>query len=275
MGHPPDTRPRAAAGALPEEGETLDAIGQGGLRILQRRDGYRFSVDALLLADFVQVARGPAVDLGAGVGIVSLAIARRHGCAVTAIEIQPDLCELARRNAALNELADRIEIIKADFRALRGRLCPGTFECAIVNPPFFEVGAGIMNPNGEKAIARHEVKGSLADVACAARWLLKDGGSLSAIFPAARLSKLLGAFEANKLSLRRLRCVHPRPGRAANLVLAEGVKNMPRARQEILPPLFLFDEHGSESDEAKAIVARIGMAGDQLRAPRSEKSTSR
>lgn len=253
------TRALPASEILPGEGETLDAIGQGALRLLQRRDGYRFSVDALLLADFVRVAGGgPAIDLGAGAGIVALAIARGHGCAVTAVELQPGLCDLARRNAALNGLDTRIEVIEGDFRALRGRLSPSSFTCAVANPPFFEAGAGHVNPDSEKALARHEVTGSIADVAAAARWLLRDGGSLSAVFPAPRLCALLGAFAANKLAPRRLRCVHPRPGQDANLVLAEGVKNMPRARLEILPPLFLFDEAGVESVEARAIADGVG-----------------
>lgn len=246
-------------GVEPIPGETLDAIGRGGLRIFQRRAGYRFCVDALLLADFAAVARGPIIDLGAGSGVIGLALARRHACDVSAVEIQPGLCELIRRNAVLNGLAERVRVIEGDLRALRPHLAPGTFELAVSNPPFFEAGAGVINPSSEKAIARHEIAGSIADVACAARWLLRDGGKLCTVFPATRLTALLDAFAQNKLTLGRLRCVHPRPGQGANLVLAEGLKNRPRARQEILPPLFLFDAAGVESAEARAIVNRIGV----------------
>ncbi|MDR0966306.1 MAG: methyltransferase [Myxococcales bacterium] len=241
--------------------ETLDAI--GGLQIFQRRKGYRFSVDALLLADFARVDRGPIVDLGTGSGIVALALARQTGCPVTAVELQPDLAALARRNAALNGLGEQVEVIEGDLRGLRSRLAPGTFECAVSNPPFFEAGAGHVNPASEKALARHEVAGSIRDVACAARWLLGPGGRLCVVFPAPRLTALTDALDSNKLALARLRCVHSRPDRDAHLVLAEAIKNAPRTRTTLLAPLFLFDDAGRESDEAKAITARVG-------APRSK-----
>ena len=250
---------RSAARNLPGAGETLDDIGRGGLKILQRRDGYRFSVDALLLADFVIPGRGPVIELGAGCGVVSLAIACRHGLPVSAVELQPRLCELARRNVGLNDLGERVEVIEADLRALRDRLQPGRFTCAVANPPFFEVGAGVVNPEGEKALARHEITASVADVAAAARWLLRDGGTLCAIFPAPRLCALFMAFADSRLAIRRLRFIHPRPRLEANLVLVEGVKNRPRARTEVLSPLFLFDEAGRESVEARAIVDGVGL----------------
>ncbi len=251
---------RGVARRIPEEGETLDDIGRGGLKILQRRDGYRFSVDALLLADFVRPMRGPVIELGAGCGVVSLAIARRHGLPVTAVELQPRLCDLARRNVELNGMGHLVEVIEADLRGLRGSLTPGRFTCAVANPPFFEAGAGVVNPEGEKALARHEITASVADVAEASRWLLRDGGTLCAIFPATRLGALFRAFADSKLAIRRLRFIHPRARLAANLVLVEGVKNRPRAKAEVLPPIFLFDEAGNQSAEARAIVDGIGLS---------------
>lgn len=223
---------------------TLDAvggIGEDGLQIFQHRRGYRFSVDALLLADFARasVGRGPFIDLGTGCGVVSLLLAKAAGVNGVAVEIQSPLAALARRNAAQNGLSEAVEVVEADFRQLRGRLLPGSFQCAVSNPPFFPMSEGRVNPDSERAMARHEVAGNVGDVACAARWLLKDGGALCVVFPAARLTDLLDAFQRCKLRPHRLRFVHPKPGEPANLVLAEGLKNSPRTRLEVLPPVVL------------------------------------
>ena len=227
--------------AANETGETLDAIESAGLKILQHRRGYRFCVDALLLADFAQasVGRGPFIDLGTGSGVIALMLAKATGQRGVGVELQPSLADLARRNAALNGLAGTVEVVEADWKALRGRFAPGTFRCAVTNPPFFPVSDGRVNPDGERALARHETAGSLGDAAEAARWLLKDGGSLCAVFPAVRLCDLLAEFSRCKLRLRRLRFVHPQAKLPANLILAEGVKNSPRTRPEVLSPVIL------------------------------------
>lgn len=258
---PAGVRTQDSGRIQPSDDETLDAIGQGGLRLLQHRRGYRFCVDALLLADFARhcIGQGPFIDLGTGCGVVALATALQSRRTGTAVEIQDGLSEVARRNARLNGLGETVDVIHADFRALRQRLPPGAFQCVLSNPPFFSLERGRVNPEGERAVARHEVKGCLADVAEASRWLLKDGGSLCVVYPAERLADLMACFAKCKLALRRLRFVHPSPDAPANLVLAEGQKNSPGTRLSVMPPLTLADGAGNPLEEASEIVRRTGV----------------
>jgi tRNA1Val (adenine37-N6)-methyltransferase len=201
---------------------TSDAIFRRRLTIRQRRDGYRFSIDALLLAWFAARRPGRKVlELGTGSGVVSIACADR--CPereITAVEVQEGLAGLARENVALNGL-NRIRIVQRDIRDLAGAGWDGAFDLVIANPPFRAVGHGRLNPEREKAIARHELLGTLADfVACADRCLTPDGRAVF-ILLAEREPALLSALAPTKLALFRRVAVRPYADRTPNLLLVE------------------------------------------------------
>lgn len=252
---------RPAAGL--DEGETLDALFGGDLRLIQRRRGYRFSVDPLLLAAWTGRPGERAIDLGAGCGVLTLLLARRGWGSVVGIEVQQALFELAVRNVALNQLAARVEMVRADFRALRGRLPPASFDLVVSNPPYVAAGAGRTNAIDERAIARHELMGSLPELATSARGLLKDGGALKVVFPASRLSELFGVLGAAGLGPKRMRLVFPVPDRPARMVLFEAVKGSSSAF-EALPPLYLFSEPGIYTPEAREILGEIQTRIDRV-----------
>lgn len=239
-----------------EQGETLDALFGGELHLIQRRRGYRFSVDPLLLAAWTGRPCERAVDFGAGCGILSLLLARRGCGSVVGVEVQQGLFELAVRNVALNRLSGRVELVRADFRELRGVLAPASFDLVASNPPYVAAGTGRMNAVDERAIARHELMGSLPELAVSARALLKHGGALKLVFPASRLPELIGACEAAGLTPRRMRLVFPVPKRPARMVLFEAVKGSSRAF-EALPPLHLFSEPGAYTPEALEILREL------------------
>lgn len=223
----------------PRAGETLDAVGD--LRILQRRGGYRFSVDPLLLARFAcdggPALRGPAIDLGTGSGIVPLLLARR-GISSVGLELQPALFELAARNVRLNRREGQITVVQGDLRRVRSLFPRGHFQHVLCNPPYHRPERGHKSPIPEKALARHELTCTLGDVAGAARHLLAPRGSLWLILPAARLAELLDAVRGAALAPTRLQWVHPRMDAPARRVLLQAV-SQGRGPLEVLPPLFL------------------------------------
>lgn len=207
---------------LPREDETLDSIGTADVRVLQRREGYRFGLDSVLLAAFAAEvdAGGPLLELGAGAGVVSLLLARQFGLGpVTALERQEGLHERLVRNVSLNACEGRVRPLRVDWREARGTLPGAPFAHVVTNPPFWAPGAGRLSPDGERQAARHELHGAFPSLVLAARRLLRPGGALTVVHLASRLAVLVPALAAGGFSLRRLRLVHPRAEGPAHLAL--------------------------------------------------------
>lgn len=236
----------------PKEGETLDSIGP--VRLLQRRDGYRFTLDAVLLAGFALKGSAPrrVVDLGAGCGVVGLLLAKWAPIDEMAlIEIQPSLASLARRNAALNG-SDGTTVVEADLRRLPESIPEASWDLVVTNPPWYEAGRFRLNPDSEKAIARHEVQCTLADIALSARRLLQHDGRLAAVLPVQRLGHWYAALDSASLHVSRLRFVHPRAGADANVVLAEATPA--RGLVSVESPLIVHGEDGGWTDEVAGVL---------------------
>ncbi|PLX82200.1 MAG: SAM-dependent methyltransferase [Desulfuromonas sp.] len=242
--------------------ETLDELRLGGLKIIQGRKGYRFSLDPVLLCAFASIGEGEAVaDLGTGSGVIPLVVARRTGAdRVLGIEIQRVLADRARRSVRLNGLEGRVEILEGDLRGLREELEPRSFDVVLANPPFRRSGTGRHAPTAERAMARHELAGGLEDFLGAAAYLLPEGGRFYIVFLAERLAELLSLMGRARLEPRRLRCVHPRQGEEARMVLVEGRKGG-GSGLVVMPPLVIYGGPGREySPEVLAIYG--GKAPD-------------
>jgi tRNA1(Val) A37 N6-methylase TrmN6 len=153
------------AGATTDE--TVDGILQGKLSIIQRRTGYRFSIDALLLAHFVAPGKyDRIVDLGSGSGVIALILATLHPyITVYGVELQAGLAARARRSAELNGLSGRVTIHDGNVRAISGVFPPRTVDVVVANPPYRLAASGRINPDAEKRVARHEVEARLDDFA--------------------------------------------------------------------------------------------------------------
>ncbi len=237
------------------EALTRDAVLGGRILLRQPKDGYRFSVDAVLLARFADAQpEGTILDLGCGCGVAALILAYLHpGTRVFGVEIDDSQARLARLNAVENGLAERVRIVRLDWKELPHPALPRFFDLVVVNPPFRKAGSGRRNPAPSKAAARHEMAGSLSDAAAAASLVLHRGGRFAAIYPASRLADAFAAFIQNGIEPKRLRIVHSRPGEPARLVLIEGRKGAGR-ELAVLPPLFLYGEGRDYSPETAALL---------------------
>jgi tRNA1Val (adenine37-N6)-methyltransferase len=243
---------------LKQDDETADVLLGGRLTLFQKATGYRFSIDALLLSHFVRLRKGHrVVDIGTGSGVIALVLACRFPDArITGVEIQRELADMARRSIELNNLAGRVEIREGDIVNVRADYPPDSFDVAVFNPPYRKLNSGRVNPDPERAIARHENKGSLGDFMESARVLLKDGVTVYAIYPAKRGTELLFQMRRATLEPKRLRVVHSRFASDAEFILVEGVK---RGGEEcvIMPPLFIYGEGQEYSREMEGIFSEI------------------
>jgi len=241
-----------------QAGETLEDLLGGGLRILQKKKGYRFSLDALLLAHFICL-RGnePALEFGSGSAVIPILLQHRFGRKkIIGIEIQEDLAHMARRNVRINAMEDRIDILAGDIRNIRTFIKPRSCRVVFFNPPYRKASSGRVNPDRERAVARHEIKGTVGDFLAAARYVLKETGSVFVIYPASRLVELLHQMRLNLLEPKRLRMVHTRASSEAVFALVEGVMEGGE-ELKVLPPLFIYGGEGSYSDEMKALFREI------------------
>ncbi len=230
----------AGGGARPSQEVTPDALLAGRVRYTQPAHGYRVAVEAPLLAHFAALgARRPfahAVDLGSGPGAIALMLLVQ-GWAVraTAVEPAPLHAELAARNARDNGVADRLRVVSTAAAAVSGEGIEPA-DLVITNPPYFEPSDGPVSPTPVRDAARAFVGSTLGDFVVAGRGLLGRGGRFVVAFPAARATELVELLVAAGLHPKRLRFVHPRPHREAQIAFVEA-KPGRRGGLTIEPPL--------------------------------------
>lgn len=234
---------------------TIDRLFSGKLVCLQHRDGYRFSVDAVLLAHFAQPRAGEKVlDLCAGCGVISLILKyRQPQLALAAFELQPKLAELIRKNVETNGFQDSFTVIEGDCNRMREYVTAGSFDRVVCNPPYRKAQSGRVNPTEEEARARHEVRVELSAVLSAIRYALKTRGRADLVYPARRAAGLLAAMKAADLEPKKIQVVYSYPDSEGKLVLVEAVKGGGE-ELAVLPPFYLYTEpHGACTPEMAAL----------------------
>ena len=235
-------------------GERLDSLQLAGLRILQKERGFRFGMDAVLLADFARIAPGAHVaDFGTGTGILPLLLyGRGKGARFDALEKQADMADMARRTVRFNGLEERIAVHALSVEEAEQALSPLSLDAIVCNPPYGLPGATLHNPSATLRMARHQEEGGLTAWYRMAYRLLRGKGRFSMVYPAPRMLEAMDELQQAHLAPKRFRLVYPRADKPANLVLIEAMKDArPMLHPE--PPLIVYQANGSMTDELKAI----------------------
>ncbi len=233
---------------------TTDTFFNGKIKITQYRTGYRFSIDSVLLAYFADPQAGDKVlDLGTGCGIIPLIMAHRvPDLAICGVEVQVELAELAVSNVRQNQLDHQISVLCTDLKLLELSATAGPVDLVVCNPPFRKKGSGRINPNAQRAIARHEIKVGLSDIVNTSYRMLRTGGRLAFIYTAGRLTDVLNLMRAGGIEPKRIRMIHSRQDTNATLVLVEGLKGG-RPDIKILPPMIIYDRSNEYTNEVETM----------------------
>jgi tRNA1Val (adenine37-N6)-methyltransferase len=238
----------------PLQGETLDTVFQGRLKIIQPEKGYRFSIDAVLLVGLTRIRpKDRVVDLGTGCGVIPLLLAHQRAIDhVIGVEIQESLVSMARRNVIINELSHLITIVHTDLKKMNAAMVGGSVDLVMSNPPYGKLRSGRLNPNSKKAIARHELLANVGDVVRTAAQLLPQKGRLALIYPARRLPNLLREVCLNGFAPKHLTVIHSALESEAKLVHLESIKGGGEELR-VSKPFIIYRQNGEYTDEMKAI----------------------
>ena len=232
------------------EDERIDDLQRNGYRIIQKKKGFCFGMDAVLLSGFAQVKEGEvAVDLGTGTGIIPILLeAKTKGKHFTGLEIQEEVAEMAGRSVRLNQLENRVDIVRGDIKEASRLFGKASFDVVTSNPPYMNDNHGLKNPELPKAIARHEVFCTLDDVCREASLLLKSGGRFYMVHRPHRLAEIITALKTSKLEPKRRKLVHPVVDKEANMVLIEAVRGG-RSMMKVEAPIIVYREPGVYTQE--------------------------
>lgn len=241
-----------------KDGERVDDLQRNGLQIIQSPSSFRFGMDAVLLSDFTRLRPHDRVaDLGTGTGILPLLLSQKEDTAVfEAVEIQPDMADMASRSVTLNGLKDRIHVHAMDMRKAYERFGRESMDAVVCNPPYGKKGGTLGSETSSVLIARHETDCTIEDVAASCSALLKNHGRLSIVFPAQRMLELCDALRKCRLEPKRIRLVCAHVDKPPYLVMVEAMKN---AKPQLLwmPPLVVYHADGTETEEIMRIYHRL------------------
>jgi len=223
-----------------------------GLVYTQDTDLPKFGTDSLLLGDFCPPVRGNMADLGAGCGILSLLLLRKNPGQLRAVELDPAAATIAAENFANNGFAGRAFVTAGDLRCAETLPPVGSCELVVTNPPYFDPVAGALSPDAARRAARAEECCTLGDICRAARRILRFRGRLCLCWRPDRAAELFAALAETGFAAKRLRTVHPRADREANLLLCEA-RSGAAPGLCVMPPLILAEADGTPTAEYRRI----------------------
>ncbi|MHB8034260.1 SAM-dependent methyltransferase [Clostridium botulinum] len=237
-----------------KEDETLDDLQLKGIHVIQKKQAFRFGIDAVLLANFPTIKNGAkVVDLCSGTGIISFILAGKTNASnIIGIEIQKEIADMAKRSIKYNNLQEKVRFIEGDLKNLKLLKDIEKVDVVTVNPPYKTQGTGIININDKNAISRHEICCTLDDVVKAAKVLLKDKGKLYMIHRPDRIVDIMNVMRKYYIEPKLIRTIHPAVDKPPSMILIEGQKNGGKFLKWDRP-LYIYDENNKYTNEIKRI----------------------
>ncbi|WP_167496360.1 tRNA1(Val) (adenine(37)-N6)-methyltransferase [Desulfopila sp. IMCC35006] len=236
---------------FPCDNLSRDTLFGGELICYQHQKGYRFSIDSVLLAHFVEIRRGDSIlDLGTGSGIIGMILLYRWQDRIrqlTGIEVQQGLAQLAGKNLRANRFEGSGRIIQGDIKEIDTFILAESYDKIVCNPPFYAPTTGRLSKNREAQTARHQILASLQNFLRAAAFAVKNGGEVYFIYPAEGVGECITLAEKYRLEVKKIQFIYSYPQTLdpARLVMLRCCKNGGRGA-EVLPPLYVYCEKNGE-----------------------------
>ena len=239
-----------------KDDECLDDL-QNGLFIIQKKNGFKFGIDAVLLSDFAKETRSKkTLDLCTGTGIVPLLLsAKTNTPKIFGLEIQEESADVARRSVAYNHLEQDIVITTGDIKEAAAIHGGSFFDVVTTNPPYMVGSHGLTGNNQAKIIARHETLCTLEDVVSQAAKVLKPRGRFYMVHRPFRLAEILSVMVQHKIEPKRMQLVHPYVDKEPNMVLIEGLRGG-NSRMTVEKPLIVYEKPGVYTKEVLDIYGQ-------------------
>lgn len=236
------------------EDETLEDLQINGFSVIQKKEGFRFGMDAVLLANFAKLKkRDEVVDLCSGTGIIPFVIMAKNSISkITGVEIQDEMVEMANRTARYNNVNDKAYFVNGDLKDKDLIKTLGKVDVVTVNPPYKLKDSGLINLDDRNSIARHEICCTLKDVVEAASILLKDKGRFYMVHRPERIADIICEMRSYNIEPKLIKIVHPSIKKRANLILIEGQKNGGNFLKWDTA-LYVYDENGQYTEDMNRI----------------------
>lgn len=228
-------------------------LGYKDLYIVQDTDMFNFSLDSVLLPNFVSLTKDTKkiMDIGCGNAPIPLILSTKTKADIVGVEIQKDVFDLGCESVKMNHLDKQITLINGDINEVYRKYDSCSFDLITCNPPFFKYQKDSnVNDNDYKTLARHEKTLTLEQIMTIAKYLLTNNGTLALVHRPNRLIDIITLMRKNNIEPKRMRLVYPHPDSEANILLIEGRKNG-RAGLKIYPPLYSHTANGEYTDEIK------------------------
>lgn len=235
-----------------------DLVYFDNLKIVQNIDYFNFSLDSVLLPDFVNITPNTKkiLDLCTGNAPIPVLLSTKTKANIIGVELQKEVYDLAKKTIDINNLSNQITIINEDAKNITKMYETDTFDLITCNPPYFKYSdSSIINDNNIKSLARHEISFNLDDLFSLAKKLLKNGASISIVHRADRLIDIIDIMKKNNIEPKRIRFIHPKVGSEANLILIDGRKNG-KPGIKVLDPLFVHNDNGEYTKEVLKIFGK-------------------
>ena len=228
-------------------------LGYENMKIYQNTDYFNFSLDSVLLPNFVTLNKNISkiLDIGCGNAVIPIILSTKTSARITGVEIQKEVADLALKSVEYNNLSDQIQIVNDDIKEYYNSVETEIFDVITCNPPYFKVTeTSNFNLNDYKTIARHEVKLNIDEIMKISKKLLKNNGNIAIVHRPERLIEIIEAMKKNGIEPKKIQYVYPKINKEANILLIEGVKNG-KPGVKILEPLYSHEGNGNYTEQIK------------------------
>lgn len=230
------------------EDETLEDLPSVNCKIIQKKKGFRFTVDSILLVNFLKLKKNTdLLDIGTGTGIMPLLLCRKEDInLITAVEIETEIAKMFEKTIEINSLKSKIKLINTDIKNYKEE----PFDMIISNPPYMKLNEGYVSPHDYRAGARHEINLDLKELLINGKRLLKNGGSFNLVYRTNRFMEVLDEARMLNLNAKRVRFIYSKPNQSSDLFMIEMIKGF-KCACVVEEPLYIYNEHGEYTEELK------------------------